>query len=157
MGTVPFPGAHITLIVNICTARLFARWPPTQLHKPKPFFHSLPPSGAPHNIDETWALYVGEDKACGLYEQGFKRSIDFGTMESCTAGKANSQALAAHQKMYQASMAGDMERFEAARQEMEEAFLITYLQATLKYAKSVDDDLAAGKDPAEHQVRQPNC
>jgi len=108
--------------------------------------------GAPHNIDETWALYVGEDKSCGLYDQGLKRAVDFGTLESCTAGKSNSQALAAHQKMYQASLAGDIPRFEAARQEMVEAFLITYLQSTLKYAKMMDQDLAAGKDPSEHQA-----
>ena len=116
-----------------------------------PFWWSLF-SGAPHNIDETWALYVGEDKRCGLYDQGLKRAVDFGTLESCTAGQSNAQALAAHQKMYQASMAGDIPRFEAARREMEEAFLITYLQATLKYAKMMDEDLAAGKDPSEHQV-----
>jgi hypothetical protein len=46
--------------------------------------------------------------------------------------------------MYQAASAGDARDFEVARKQMEKAFLITYLQATLKYAKMMDD-LAAGR------------
>jgi hypothetical protein len=43
----------------------------------------MPLTGAPHNIDETWALWVGETSACTPWGGAQKRAKEFGTMHDC--------------------------------------------------------------------------
>jgi hypothetical protein len=40
-------------------------------------------AGAPHNIDETWAIYVGERPDCSLWGASHRRAREFGTMQDC--------------------------------------------------------------------------
>ena len=39
--------------------------------------------GAPHNIDETWAIYTGIKPACSLWGSANRRGAEFGTMQDC--------------------------------------------------------------------------
>lgn len=109
-------------------------------------------SGAPHNIDETWAIYVGEAKACGLFDQVNKRGNDFGTMGTCAAAKANELALSSHLRMYRAAQEGNLAAFERARKDMERVMLIQNIQNVLRYSQFMDDDLKNGKDPVDDQA-----
>eukprot|EP00879_Flechtneria_rotunda_P022938 GHRR01024245.1.p1 GENE.GHRR01024245.1~~GHRR01024245.1.p1 ORF type:complete len:314 (-),score=74.29 GHRR01024245.1:228-1169(-) len=103
-----------------------------------------PVDGAPHNIDETWAIYVGERPDCSLWSVSQKRAQEFGTMQDCSISKVNANMLAAHQDMYEASARGDNRTFEQLRQEVIRNFLITYIQATLKYTELMDQANAKG-------------
>lgn len=46
--------------------------------------------------------------------------------------------LAAHRGMYKAAADGDLAAFKQYQQEATRQFLITYIQATLKYAELMD-------------------
>lgn len=97
-----------------------------------------PIDGAPHNVDETWAIYVGLTPACSLWGASQKRSMEFGTMESCTSSQVNAGMLNAHRRLYAAASAGNLAAFQDAQAEVVRLFLITYIQATLKYAELMD-------------------
>ncbi|WIA14465.1 hypothetical protein OEZ85_002990 [Tetradesmus obliquus] len=109
--------------------------------------------GAPHNIDETWAIYVGERPDCSLWGASHKRAREFGTMQDCNTSKVNAAMLAAHRAMYKAASDGDLAAFNAQVAEVQRLFLITYIQATLKYAELMDRAVAA-KDQETLQADQ---
>ncbi len=100
-----------------------------------------PASGAPHNVDEGWAFYHGAEPDCAPYATADKRGADFGTGTA-----VNDALLAAFEQARDASVDGDTEAYAAASDEIERQVLITYLQATSKYATSVTADLEAGDD-----------
>ncbi len=39
--------------------------------------------GAPHNVDETWAIYAGMKPDCSLWGASHRRGREFGTMKDC--------------------------------------------------------------------------
>eukprot|EP00775_Hariotina_reticulata_P009084 gene9084-9254_t len=99
-------------------------------------------TGAPHNVDETWAIYVGERPDCSLWGASQKRAVEFGTMQDCELSKVNAGMVAAHRAMYKAAVDGDLRAFSQQQAEVVRLFLITYIQATLKYAELMDRALA---------------
>eukprot|EP00877_Chromochloris_zofingiensis_P011319 jgi/Chrzof1/6440/Cz18g11010.t1 len=99
--------------------------------------------GAPSNIDETWAIYVGETPACSLWGVSNKRGKDFGTMADCEKSRVNAAMLTTHQNGYKAAVAGNLKDMQATRSRAEQLMVTTYVQATLKYAKEVTSKLAA--------------
>eukprot|EP00877_Chromochloris_zofingiensis_P010895 jgi/Chrzof1/6059/Cz17g07070.t1 len=101
--------------------------------------------GAPNNIDETWAIYVGERPACSMWGASNKRGRDFGTMADCEKSRVNAAMLTTHQNGYKAAVAGNLKDMQATRTRAEQLMVTTYVQATLKYAQEVDSELAAGE------------
>jgi hypothetical protein len=61
--------------------------------------------------------------------------------------------LAAHRALYKAAADGDLAAFQAQVAEVQRLFLITYIQATLKYAELMDKAVAA-KDQETLQADQ---
>jgi L-asparagine transporter-like permease len=56
--------------------------------------------------------------------------------------KVNAGMVAAHRALYKAAADGDMRAFRTQQDEVVRLFLITYIQATLKYAELVDRAMA---------------
>ncbi|KAF8063723.1 Subtilisin BL [Scenedesmus sp. PABB004] len=119
-----------------------------------------PKDGAPHNVDETWAIYVGERPDCSLWGASHRRAREFGTLQGCDTRRArargagplsarsapaqrsapamvNAAMLAAHRQLYAAASEGNLRAFEAARAEVVRLFV-----ATLKYATLMDRAVA---------------
>jgi hypothetical protein len=61
-----------------------------------------------------------------------------------TCSKVNAGMLAAHRALYKAATEGDIAAFNASVAEVQRLFLITYIQATLKYAELMDRATAKG-------------
>jgi hypothetical protein len=61
--------------------------------------------------------------------------------------------LAAHRALYTAASNGDLAAFNAQVEEVQRLFLITYIQATLKYAELMDRAVAK-KDTVTLQADQ---
>ncbi|KAI8471514.1 MAG: Low iron-inducible periplasmic protein-domain-containing protein [Monoraphidium minutum] len=109
-------------------------------------------TGAPHNVDEVFALYVGEKPECGLWTVSTKRATDFGTMQTCAQSEVNANMLKAFRDAQAAARAGDLPAFLRARDAVQALFAVTYTQATLKYAYEVERDRVAKKPTDEHQA-----
>jgi hypothetical protein len=58
--------------------------------------------------------------------------------------KVNAGMLTAHRALYKAAAEGDLAAFNAQVAEVQRLFLITYIQATLKYAELMDRATAKG-------------
>lgn len=96
-------------------------------------------SGAPHNWDEGWAFYHGDDPNCGPFATADKRGGNFGK------GTAVNQALAASfTRGVEALAAGDAARARTAADEIIRQLTITYTQATIRYANKIDSALSDG-------------
>ncbi|MBW3659653.1 MAG: FEA1-related lipoprotein, partial [Actinobacteria bacterium] len=98
-----------------------------------------PAEGAPHNVDEVWAFYHGASPDCAPYATASKRGEDFGTGES-----VNEALLAATEDMRDAAVDGDADAFRTAYDEWVGQSLVPYVQATIKYAVVVGEDLDGG-------------
>ena len=107
-----------------------------------------PASGAPHNWDEGWAFYHGDDPACAPYATADKRGDNFGTGTS-----VNDAVLAAFTRGVEALAAGDTAIAEAGAEEIKRQVTITYVQATIRYAHKIDAALADG-DPDSARISQ---
>ena len=106
-------------------------------------------SGAPHNWDEGWAFYSGAEPGCAAYGTGNKRGKDFGTLsDDGETSVANANILAHFIAGRDALLAGDAAGAQAAADEIKRNLVVIYSQASLKYAKKVDSDLAAGDQEA---------
>eukprot|EP00878_Enallax_costatus_P000017 GHUV01000021.1.p1 GENE.GHUV01000021.1~~GHUV01000021.1.p1 ORF type:complete len:420 (+),score=129.51 GHUV01000021.1:221-1480(+) len=95
-------------------------------------------TGAPHNVDETWAIWVGERPDCSLWGLAYRRGKEFGTLVDCDNSKVNIGMLNAHKAMYEAAEAGDLAAFNAQRTEAIRLFMIVGIQNALKYAQLMD-------------------
>lgn len=84
--------------------------------------------GAPHNVDEVAALYIGEKSECAPWGLSNKRAAKFGTLATCDASKANQAAVAALRDAYAASVKGDARAFQAARGKFLSALATTLVQ-----------------------------
>jgi hypothetical protein len=61
-----------------------------------------------------------------------------------TCSRVNAGMLAAHRALYKAATEGNLTAFNAQVAEVQRLFLITYIQATLKYAELMDRATAKG-------------
>ena len=103
-----------------------------------------PASGAPHNWDEGWAFYAGSEPGCSAFATADKRGKDFGTLNDSGESVANANIRAAFNSGRDALVAGDQAGAQAAADVIVKNLTVTYAQATMKYAKSVDSDIADG-------------
>ncbi|HVL03878.1 MAG TPA: FEA1-related lipoprotein [Acidimicrobiales bacterium] len=111
--------------------------------------------GAPHNWDEAWAFYHGSAPDCAPYATADKRGADFGTLAAAgETSRANEAVLQAMNEGRDALLAEDAGGAEAATDEVLRQFVITYAQATIKYAALVSEDLEAddAEKAREHQA-----
>jgi len=106
-------------------------------------------SGAPHNWDEGWAFYSGAEPGCAAYGTGNKRGKDFKRLsDDGETSVANANILAHFIAGRDALLAGDAAGAQAAADEIKRNLVVIYSQASLKYAKKVDSDLADGDQEA---------
>jgi hypothetical protein len=108
-----------------------------------------PAEGAPHNWDEAFAFYWGEQMECGSpAATADKRGENFAT------GTAVNDAIVAEmQAGVDALVAGNVARARAANAEVRRQITITYLQAVKRYGHVIDQMLADG-DPGEARIAQ---
>ena len=107
-------------------------------------------SGAPHNWDEGWAFFHGPDEhwSCSPAYTMKKRAADYGTE---TNGVSNALS-ASEQAMVDglaALQAGDATAYNAATDTVVKNIVITYSQATLKYASKMNSNDTGEKYQAE--------
>ncbi len=103
-----------------------------------------PAKGAPHNWDEGWAFYAGSEPGCSAFATADKRGKDFGTLNDSGESVANANIRAAFNSGRDALVSGDLAGAQAAADVIVKNLTVTYAQATMKYAKSVDSDIADG-------------
>lgn len=111
-----------------------------------------PDKGVAHKIDEAWAFYHGAEPDCAPFATADKRAADFGTegADGATA-RANEEILAAMIRGRDASLASDAAGVQAADSEIRRAIMVTYSQATLKYAQTMGEAVAAGDTAAARE------
>lgn len=95
-------------------------------------------TGAPHNVDETWAIWVGERPDCSLWGLAYRRGKEFGTLVDCDNSQVNVAMLNAHKAMYAAAQTGDLDTFNQQRDEVIRQFMIVGIQNALKYSQLMD-------------------
>lgn len=98
--------------------------------------------GAPHNWDEFWAFYHGDNPGACPFATADKRGKNFGTGTS-----ANDAILKATNEGRDALLAKDAGSAQKAMDEIIRQIRITYTQASIRYASKITGDLA--KDDAE--------
>lgn len=99
--------------------------------------------GAPHNVDEAWAFYHGADPECAPYATASKRGDDFATGEA-----VNESLLVATEAMRDAAQEGDQDAFGQAYDEFVSTSLVPYVQAAIKYAAVMGEDISDGDHDA---------
>lgn len=103
--------------------------------------------GAPHNVDEVYALYVGGSNECSPMALAAKRGAAFGTCNKVNA--AMIKALSAAQA---AARAGNLGAFMEARSKIQSLFATVAVQATIEYAEQTEAARKAGEPTAELQA-----
>ena len=112
-------------------------------------------SGAVHGWDEAWAFFHGAEPGCAPYATGNKRAGNFGTTASDgSTALSNEAILAAMIAGRDALLAQDAEDAAQAARDVMRNLVITYSQATIRYASLIEGDLADGNSDkaAEHQA-----
>jgi hypothetical protein len=106
-------------------------------------------AGAPHNWDEGWAFYRGVDPNGAPFLTANKRGANFGTGTA-----VNDAMLVAMNAGRDALVAGEAAGANVAYDEVIRQLLITYAQATIRYATVIANDLAEGDTASarEHQA-----
>ena len=106
-------------------------------------------AGAPHNWDEGWAFYRGVDPNGAPFLTANKRGANFGTGTA-----VNDAMLVAMNAGREALVAGEAAGANVAYDEVIRQLLITYAQATIRYATVIANDLAEGDTASarEHQA-----
>jgi hypothetical protein len=97
-----------------------------------------PATGAPHNWDEAWAYYHGENPDSAPFATANKRGVEFGRSTA-----VNDAILREMEKGKTALVAKDVAKVQAASAEIRRQVLITYVQSTIRYAAKIDDSLRA--------------
>ena len=107
-------------------------------------------SGAPHNWDEGWAFFHGpeEDWSCSPAYTMKKRAADYGT-ETDGVSNALTATTDAMVDGLAALQAQDSAGYTAATDTVVKNVIITYSQATLKYASKMDSNTSAEKYQVE--------
>lgn len=100
-----------------------------------------PAEGAPHNVDEAWAFYHGTSPDCGPYATANSRGDNYGN------GTEVNDALLEHVTAIQAAaVAGDADAYQTHLDETINQIMVTYVQATQRYASKVNDSMTAGDE-----------
>ena len=100
--------------------------------------------GAPHNWDEAWAFYHGAEPGCAPYATADSRADNFGTAADDGTARANVAILAAMEAGRDALLEGEVDAAVAARDEILRNLVITYTQASIRYATVAAQDVAEG-------------
>lgn len=110
--------------------------------------------GAPHNWDEAWAFYHGAEPGCAPYATADSRADNFGTATDDGTAQANVAILEAMEAGRDALLAGDVDAAVAARDEILRNLIVTYTQASVRYATVAAQDVAEGdlEAAAAHQA-----
>ncbi|MBS1265534.1 MAG: hypothetical protein MAG471_01379 [Acidimicrobiaceae bacterium] len=111
--------------------------------------------GAVHNWDEAWAFYHGSEAGCAPFATANSRAGNFGTLApDAKTAAANIDILDAMIEGRDALLSEDAAGADAAAAEVTRNIVITYSQATIRYASLIEGDLAAGDDAKakEHQA-----
>ena len=107
-------------------------------------------SGAPHNWDEAWAFFHGpeDDWSCSPAYTMKKRAADYGTE---TGGVSNALTATTDAMVtgLAALQAQDSAGYTAATNTVVKNVIITYSQATLKYASKMDNNESGAKYQVE--------
>lgn len=109
-------------------------------------------TGAPNNVDETFAIYVGKDIDCSPWGTAEKRALEFGTRATCSRSAINQAMVSQFTAARAAAIAGNAAAFAAAQNEIKRQLVITHLQNAIKYSALVDEDLAANRATDENQA-----
>lgn len=107
--------------------------------------------GAPHNVDEAVALYIGEKPDCAPWGTSIKRAALFGTQDGCSS-KANTAMIKALNDALAAARKGDMKAFMAARGRVQSQFAVTMAQGLLQYANQLEEARVAKQPTDEYQA-----
>ncbi|MQG87403.1 MAG: hypothetical protein FI699_00840 [SAR202 cluster bacterium] len=105
-------------------------------------------TGAPHNWDEVWAFYHGENPNGGPHATANKRGGNFGT-----STMVNNVILAAMNSGRDALLDGDVAGAQSAMDEIIKQIRITYIQASIRYASKIGSDLESG-DAEKARIHQ---
>ena len=113
-----------------------------------------PDVGAPHNWDEAWAFYHGAAPDCAPYATANSRAGDFATLSDDGIAEVNETIVEAMNAGRDALITGDTQAASDSVDEIVRGVVITYSQATLRYATLVDDDVENGDidEAAEHRI-----
>lgn len=102
--------------------------------------------GAGHNVDEAFAIWVGDSPGCGLYGVAERRANEFGTRGGCgSPGDANLAMVEQFTKLKGAAKAADVTMFTSAYDEIMRLQYIVHAQSSLKYAITLDKALGEAK------------
>lgn len=110
--------------------------------------------GAPHNWDEAWAFYHGAAPDCAPFATADSRAGDFATLSDEGIAEANETIVEAMNAGRDALTAGNTQAASDAVDEVVRSVVITYSQATLRYATLVGVDVENGDvdEAAEHRI-----
>jgi len=101
--------------------------------------------GAGHNVDEAFAVWLGESPGCSLYSVGERRANEFGTRSGCgSPGNVNKAMVQEFLKLKGAARAKDQAAWEAAYNEVIRLQYIVHAQSSLKYAIVLNKTIADG-------------
>lgn len=106
-----------------------------------------PATGAVHNVDEAWAFFTAEGE--GPAATADKRAADFER-----EGQVREPVLEALTRAQTASLDGDLEAFDAATSETQEALDYIFYLATYKYLDH-DDEVGKAEGQAFYQGISP--
>jgi hypothetical protein len=114
-----------------------------------------PATGAPHNWDEGWAFYHGANPDCAPWATANSRAQNFGTTaDDGQTALANLAIVDAMNSGREALLVGDSSAAAEAANEVIRNLVITYSQASIRYATLVENDVSAGDADAaaEHRI-----
>ncbi len=113
-----------------------------------------PADGAPHNWDEAWAFYHGAEPGCAPFATANSRAENFATLSADGVAEVNEAIVAAMNDGRDALIAGDAAVASEAVDEVIRNLVITYSQASIRYATLVIDDVANDDVDAadEHRI-----
>ena len=107
-------------------------------------------SGAPHNIDEAWAIWAGQGDAASICPLAGVAKLATDAAKAPSVGPA---VLAAVQAAYAATVAGDAAALERARETIvSKAVVLPETLLLLAAAQSIDAAVKAGVSPAALQA-----
>ena len=103
-------------------------------------------SGAPHNVDEAWAFYVGVPGPEGDYPYGVSATARSREANFGLEGMVDAPLQQALATVLEASRSGNLTSYDAAAEEVRGYLNTIFYLATLRYgARVMDDEDAVGR------------
>ena len=106
-------------------------------------------SGAPHNVDEAWAFYVGAPNDEGIRGWSISATARSRAGNFGLDGKVDAPLQQALAQALDASRKGDLAAYDAAAEQVRGRLNTVFYLAALRYAKRAADDVEPGPR-AEH-------